>query len=224
MKLNVVDASGAQARTIDAADEIFGIEPNAAVVHQAYTTLMSNRRAGGAHTLRRGEVRGSTFKIRRQKGLGRARQGGIRSSSRVGGGVAMGPRPRSFRKDLPRQMRRLAIRSAISSHARDGSLTVVDGLAPAGVSTKAMQATLLALNVDRGALIVTGEPDGIISRSARNIERVIVVPAQGLNVVDLVNAHRLIMTEEAVRACERMWAGENLKPRRSPLEVTADAV
>lgn len=219
MKLNVVDASGAQARTIDVADEVFGIEPNRAVVHQAYTTLMSNRRAGGAHTLRRGEVRGSTFKIRRQKGLGRARQGGIRSSSRVGGGVAMGPRPRSFRKDLPRQMRRLAIRSALSSHARDGSLTVVDGLARDAVSTKAMKITLQALSVDRGALIVTGEPDATVFRSSRNIEKVLAVPAQGLNVVDLVNAHRLIMTEEAVRACEQTWGGDNLKPRRRPVEV-----
>ncbi|MCA9823927.1 MAG: 50S ribosomal protein L4 [Dehalococcoidia bacterium] len=224
MKLNVVDASGAQARTIDVDDNVFGIEPNAAVVHQAYTTLMSNRRAGGAHTLRRGEVRGSTFKTRRQKGLGRARMGGIRSASRVGGGIAMGPRPRSFRKDLPRQMRRLAIRSALSSHARDGSLTVVDGLAPTEVSTRAMQATLGALNVDRGALIVSGEPDAVLVRSSRNIDKVLAIPAQGLNVVDLVNAHRLIMTEEAVRACERMWGGENLKPRRAPLEVTADAV
>lgn len=224
MKLNVVDASGAQSRTIDVADEVFGIEPHQAVVHQAYTTLMSNRRAGGAHTLRRGEVRGSTFKIRRQKGLGRARMGSIRSSSRVGGGIAMGPKPRSFRKDLPRQMRRLALRSALSSHARDGSLTVIDGLTPSDISTKSMQATLKALNVDRGALIVSGEPDAVLHRSARNIDKIIVVPAQGLNVVDLVNAHRLIMTEDAVRACERMWGGENLKPRRTPLEVTADAV
>ncbi len=224
MKLNVVDASGAQARTIDVDDNVFGIEPNAAVVHQAYTTLMSNRRAGSASTLRRGEVRGSTVKIRRQKGLGRARQGGIRSSSRVGGGVAMGPRPHSFRKDLPRQMRRLAIRSALSSHAQDGSLTIVDGLVPADVSTKAMQATLAALNVDRGALIVSGEPDSLLTRSARNIDKVLALPAQGLNVVDLVNAHRVIMTEDAVRACERLWGGENLKPRRVPLEVTADAV
>jgi large subunit ribosomal protein L4 len=169
-------------------------------------------------------VRGSTFKIRRQKGLGRARMGSIRSSSRVGGGIAMGPKPRSFRKDLPKQMRRLAIRSALSSHARDGSLVVVDGLAPDAVSTKAMQATLQALSVDRGALIVTGEPDATVHLSSRNIDRVLTVPAQGLNVVDLVNAHRLIMTEEAVRACERMWGGENLKPRRTPAEVTADAV
>lgn len=220
MKLNVLDASGAQSRTIEADDLVFGIEPNKAVVHQAYVTLMSNRRAGNASTLRRGEVAGSTAKIRRQKGLGRARMGSIRSSSRIGGGIAMGPRPRSFRKDLPKQMRRLAIRSALSSHVRDGSLSVVDGLVPSEISTKTVRQSLNQLNVDRGALIVTGEPDTVLARSARNIDKVLAIPAQGLNVVDLVNAHRVIMTEEAVRACERMWGGENLKPRRTPLEVS----
>lgn len=219
MKLGVVDSSGKQVRVIDAADEVFGIEPHGAVLHQAYITLMANRRAGGASTLRRGEVAGSTAKLTKQKGLGRARKGSIRSSSRVGGGVAMGPRPRSFRKDLPKQMRRLAIRSALSSHVRDGSLTVVDGLSPAEVSTSAIQQTLAALAVDRGALLVSGPHDEVLVRSARNIERVEATHALGLNVVDLVNAHRLIMTEEAVRACEQTWGGDNLKPRRRPVEV-----
>ena len=219
MKLNVVDSTGKQVRTIDALDEVFGIEPNRPVLHQAYVTLMANRRAGSASTLRRGEVRGSTQKLTKQKGLGRARKGSIRSSSRVGGGVAMGPRPRSFRKDLPKQMRRLAIRSALSSHARDGSLTVVEGLTPSDVSTRAMQQTLQALEVDRGALLVSGAHDEVLIRSARNIEKVEATHALGLNVVDLVNAHRLIMTEEAVRACEQTWGGDNLKPRRRPVEV-----
>ena len=101
MKLPVLDATGKQLREIDADDAVFGIEPNAAVVHQAYVTQMANRRAGGASTLRRGEVRGSTAKIRRQKGLGRSRQGGIRASHQVGGGVAHGPRPHSFAKKIP---------------------------------------------------------------------------------------------------------------------------
>ena len=219
MKLNVVDASGKHLRQIDAADEVFGIEPHGPVVHQAYITLMANRRAGSASTLRRGEVAGSTAKLTRQKGLGRARKGSIRSSSRVGGGIAMGPRPRSFRKDLPKQMRRLAIRSALSSHARDGSLTVVEGLNPAEISTKAIQEALSALDVDRGALIVSGAHDEVLVRSARNIDKVEAIHALGLNVVDLVNAHRVLMTEEAVRACEATWGGENLKPRRRPVEV-----
>jgi large subunit ribosomal protein L4 len=131
----------------------------------------------------------------------------------------MGPRPRSFRKDLPKQMRRLAIRSALSSHARDGSLTVVEGLNPAEVSTKAIQEALSALDVDRGALIVSGAHDEVLVRSARNIDKVEAIHALGLNVVDLVNAHRVLMTEEAVRACEATWGGENLKPRRRPVEV-----
>lgn len=219
MKLNVVDANGKKLRTIDAADEVFGIEPHGPVLHQAYVALMANRRSGNASTLRRGEVAGSTRKLTRQKGLGRARKGSNRSPTRVGGGIAMGPRPRSFAKDLPKQMRRLAIRSALSSHARDGSLTVVEGLTPSEASTKAMQETLAALDVERGALLVSGEHDEVLVRSARNIDRIEATHAQGLNVVDLVNAHRLLMTEEAVRACEQMWGGENLKPRRRPVEV-----
>ena len=217
MKLNVVDTTGKQLRTIDADDAVFGIEPNQAVVHQAYVTLMANRRAGGASTLRRGEVAGSSGKIRRQKGLGRARMGSIRSSSRIGGGIAMGPRPRSFRKDLPRQMRRLAIRSALSSHARDGSLVVVEGLVPESPNTAEMAGRLQGLEVDRRALLVSGAHDPVLVRSSRNLPSIQAVHAQGLNVVDLVNAHRLIMTEEAVRACEQLWGGANLKPRRTPV-------
>lgn len=220
MKLPVLDTSGRQLRELDAADEVFGIEPNAAVVHQAYVAQMANRRAGSASTLRRGEVAGSTVKIRRQKGLGRSRQGSIRASHHVGGGVAHGPKPHSFRRELPRQMRRLAIRSALSSHARAGSLVVVEGLIPAQPKTKEMAATLAAVGVERSALVVSGEHAPNLVLAARNIASVRALPAANLNVVDIVNAHRLVLTEDAVRAIEALWGGENVKPARGRREVT----
>lgn len=214
MKLTVLDTTGKELRTIDAADDVFGIEPNQSVMHQAYVAQMSNRRAGNANTLRRGEVQGSTKKIRRQKGLGSSRQGGIRASHHVGGGVAHGPHPHSFVRDLPRQMRRLALRSALSSHAASGTLVVVDGLAPAEVRTKDVQSALTALGVERTALIVSGEYVPALTLAARNIEQVRSIPAQNLNVVDVINAHRLLMSEDAIRKCEALWGGANLKPAR----------
>lgn len=214
MKLTVLDTTGKELRTIDVADDVFGIEPNRPVLHQAYIAQMANRRAGNANTLRRGEVAGSTKKIRRQKGLGSSRQGGIRASHHVGGGVAHGPHPHSFAKDMPRQMKRLALRSALSSHAASGTLLVVEGLAPAEARTRTVQATLDALGVDRTALVVSGEYVPALTQAARNIAAIRALPAQNLNVVDLVNAHRLVMSEDAVRKCEALWGGENRKPAR----------
>jgi large subunit ribosomal protein L4 len=214
MKLSLFDTTGKELRTIDAADEVFGIEPNRAVLHQAYVAQMGNRRAGGASTKTRGEVRGSTFKIRRQKGLGRSRQGAIRASHHVGGGVAFGPHPHSFGKDLPRTMGRLALRSALSSHAAAGSIIVLEGLATPGLKTRAVQEALDALNVSRRALLVSGDADRQLFLAGRNLENVKVVPAANLNVVDLLNAHHVVMSEEAVRKCEALWGGANVKPAR----------
>ena len=223
MKLTVFDTAGKELRSIDVADEVFGIEPNRSVLHQAYVAQMGNRRVGGANTKGRGDVRGSTFKIRRQKGLGAARQGGVRASHRVGGGVAHGPHPHSFAKDLPRQMKRLALRSALSSHAAGGTLVVVDGLSSDETKTKSIQAVLNALGVDRRALVVSGEYEEALMRSARNIDIVKAFPAQYLNVVDLINAHRVLMSEEAIRKCEALWGGENLKPARGRRKEAANA-
>jgi len=222
MKLKVFDTSGKELREIDAADEVFGIEPNRAVLHQAYVTQMANRRAGGAHTKRRGEVVGSTVKIRRQKGLGRSRQGSIRASHHVGGGVAHGPKPHSFAKDLPRAMKRLALRSALSSHAANGSLIVVDGLATPDARTRSMQNILTAFGIERRALVVSGSYVPELTRATRNIGDARALPAQNLNVVDIINAHRLVMSEDAVRACEALWGGANIKPQRGRAKEAAN--
>ena len=221
MKLKVFDTAGKELRELDAADEVFGIEPNRAVLHQAYVTQMANRRAGLASTKRRGEVAGSTIKIRKQKGLGRSRQGSIRASHHVGGGSAFGPKPHSFAKDLPRQMRRLALRSALSSHAANGSLVVVENLSTPDGKTRSMQNTLDALGITRRALIVSGSFVPELTRAARNIDDVKALPAQNLNVVDLINAHRLVMSEDAVRACEALWGGANVKPQRGRAKEAA---
>ncbi|HXU24756.1 MAG TPA: 50S ribosomal protein L4 [Tepidiformaceae bacterium] len=214
MKLSILDVTGKTLRTIDVADEVFGIEPNRSVVHQAYVAQMGNRRSGNANTKGRGDVAGSTFKIRRQKGLGRARQGSIRASHQVGGGVAHGPHPHSFAKDLPRTMKRLALRSVLSSHAASGSLVIVEGLSGSDVKTKTVQSVLDALHVDRRALLVTGDHVPELARAGRNIEIAKVLPASNLNVVDIVNAHHVVMSEDAVRKCEALWGGANVKPAR----------
>ncbi|OAI41921.1 hypothetical protein AYO38_11920 [bacterium SCGC AG-212-C10] len=214
MKLTVFDTAGKELRQIDAADEVFGIEPNRAVLHQAYVAQMSNRRAGNAHTKTRGEVEGSTKKIRRQKGLGVSRQGGVRASHHVGGGVAFGPRHHDYIRDLPRTMKRLALRSALSSHAADGDIIVVEGLVPAQPRTKDVQATLKALAVERKALLVSGEYEPNLTRAGSNLDYAKVLPAANLNVVDVLNAHKLVLTEEAVRKIEALWGGLNVKPAR----------
>lgn len=221
MKLPLVDTAGKELRKIDAADDVFGIEPNRSVLHQAYVAQMSNRRAGTASTKSRGEVRGSTVKIRKQKGLGRSRQGSIRASHQVGGGVAFGPKPHPFTRDLPRQMKRLALRSALSSHAANGSLTVVEGLSTPDAKTRALRAVLAALGIERRALLVMGSHTPELTRAAHNISDLTALPAQNLNVVELINAHRVVMTEDAVRACEALWGGENLKLRRGRAKEAA---
>lgn len=221
MKLTVFDTAGKELRQIDAADEVFGLEPNRSVLHQAYVAQMANRRAGNAHTKSRGEVRGSSVKIRKQKGLGRSRQGTIRASHQVGGGVAHGPKAHSFAKDLPRAMKRLALRSALSSHAGNGSLVVVEGLNAPDGKTRTFQNVLDALGVQRRTLVVSGAHVPELTRAARNIDEVKALPAQNLNVVDLINAHKLVMSEDAVRACEALWGGVNVKPQRGRAKEAA---
>lgn len=221
MKLTVFDTAGKELRQIDAADEVFGIEPNRSVLHQAYVAQMANRRSGNAYTKSRGDVAGSTVKIRKQKGLGRSRQGSIRASHHVGGGVAFGPKPHSFAKDLPRTMKRLALRSALSSHAGNGSLVVVEGLNAPDGKTRTFQNVLDALGIERRALVVSGAFVPELNRAARNIDQVKALPAANLNVVDLINAHKLVMSEDAVRACESLWGGANVKPQRGRAKEAA---
>ena len=208
MKLKVTDASGKEVETIDVDDAVFGIEPNTAVVHQAFVATMANRRVGTAKTKTRGEVAGSTVKIRRQKGTGASRQGSKRAPHHRHGGIVFGPRPRSYAKALPKRMRRLAIRSVLSSKAADGTLSVVNDLGLKKPSAKEMAGVLKALGFERTVLVVTAKADETVKLSARNIENARTLPAAYLNVADMLAAQKLLMTVDAVRAAEAMWGGE----------------
>ncbi len=222
MKLDVRDLMGAVTGQIDADDAVFGIEPNSAVVHQTLLAQLAARHTGQHSTLTRGEVRGSTAKTRRQKGLGTSRQGGIRSPIHRGGGVVFGPKPRSYAQALPKRMRRLAIRSVLASRAADARMYVVDGLALEKPSTKAMVSLLGGLGIARSVLIVTGAPDRGVFTSARNIPGAHVLPADTINVADLLAHQSLVLTVDAVRRIEALWGGERAGGR--PRGAVAAAV
>jgi large subunit ribosomal protein L4 len=218
MKLKVHDAAGKEVDAIEVDDAVFGIEPNRPVVHQALLASLANRRVGTASTKTRGEVAGSTAKIRRQKGTGASRQGSIRAPHHRHGGIVFGPRPRAYDKALPKRMRRLAIRSVLSAKAADGSLRVVNDLGVTTPSTKRMAGVVKALGFERSVLLVIAQADANVKASARNIEKLNLLPAAYLNVVDLLNAQGLVMTVDAVRGAEALWGGERAKKR-----VTAKA-
>jgi large subunit ribosomal protein L4 len=214
MKLPVCDAQGGKLKPIEVDDQVFGLKPNMAVIHQAFLAQMANRRAGSASTKSRGEVRGSSAKVRIQKGSGRARQGSARAPHRTGGGVAFGPRPRSYRQALPKRMKRLAIRSVLSGKVADGQLSVVDKLSLKKPRTKEIVGLLEDLGIERSALIVVGDADRMVYASARNLARIKVLPAAYLNVVDMLTHRDLVMTVAAVRRCEELWGGDRARQRR----------
>jgi large subunit ribosomal protein L4 len=216
VRLTVKNTQGQEVDTIEVDDRVFGIKPNRAVVHQALLAHLANRRAGTASTKTRGEVRGSTAKIRRQKGTGRARMGSIRAPHLTGGGVAFGPRPRGFVQRLPKRMRRLAIRSALSDKAAEGRLQVLDRLALDKPRTKDVAEVLANLEVSGSALIVIAEPERNVLLGARNLPETKVLPAAYLNVVDMLSHRALIMTVDAVRKAEALWGGERALRRRTP--------
>ena len=213
MKLPVHDAAGNEVDTIEVDDAVFGIEPNAPVVHQALVATLANRRAGTATTKTRSEVRGSTAKIRKQKGTGRSRQGSIRAPHHRHGGVVFGPRPRSYARTLPKRMRRLAIRSVLSAKAADGSLRVVSELPSGQPSTKAMAGVLKAFGFERSVLVVTAATDAGVKASSGNLKKVSLLPAAYLNVADLLASQGLLMTVDAVRGAEALWGGERAARR-----------
>jgi len=226
MKLQVLDAAGKEVEQIDVDDSVFGVEPNEPVVHQTLLAQLAARRSGSANTKSRGEVRGSTRKLRRQKGLGMARVGSNRAPTRRGGGVAFGPKQRSYVQRLPKRMRRLAIRSVLSSRAADGRLKVVDGLGLDAPSTKGMAAVLTAIEAGRSSLVVTGESDQVAQRSARNLPGASVMPADTLNVADMLSHGTLLLTVDAVRRIEALWGGDRASGRPTgvaPAAVGAEA-
>ena len=203
MQANVVDLRGGVLRSIDLDDRVFGIQPNQAVVHQAVVAQQANARQGTADTKTRGEVSGGGKKPYRQKGTGYARQGSTRAPHYRKGGIVFGPHPRDFRKDLPRKMRRLAMRSVLSARVAEDALTVVDRFELAEARTRVLLEALAGLGAEHGAVVVLGQRSDPVLRAARNLERVHVVTPNGLNLLDLLRLPRVVLTESAVQELTR---------------------
>lgn len=199
MQRNVVDLRGKVLRNIELDDRVFGIEPNAAVVHQAVVTQEANARQGTHDTRTRGEVAGGGKKPYRQKGTGYARQGSRRAPHYKGGGVVFGPHPRSYEKAMPRKMRRLAMRSVLSSRAADEALTIVDSFTLEAPKTKTLLEVLSTLGSPSPVVIVVAERSDGVWRAARNLDDVHVVTPNGLNLLDVLRSPRLILSESAVK-------------------------
>jgi large subunit ribosomal protein L4 len=214
MQVPVYNTGGEVIKNIEISDSLFAVPFNEAVVHQALVRQRANFRQGTSDTKGRGEVAGSGKKIFAQKHTGEARAGDKRSPTRRKGGVAFGPHPRDYSKALPKKMRRLALRCLLSSKASEGTLKILDQLAFEVPRTKEMIKVLDTFQLDKTALIVTAAPETNVIKSARNIPGVKTLPANILNVVDLLSHDALIMTEDAVRKAEQLW-GERLSQEES---------
>jgi large subunit ribosomal protein L4 len=209
VEVPVYSFKGEVVKNIEISDSIFAVPFNEAVVHQALVRQRANARQGTSSTKTRGEVIGSTRKLYRQKHTGMARAGSRKSPTRRGGGVTFGPKPRDYRQDMPKKMHQLAIRCVLSAKARDEELKVVEELKFKQPKTKEMAGVLVALGVDSSALIVTGEPEENVIKSARNLAGIKTMPANILNVADILSYKMLLMTEPAVRQAEKIWGGGN---------------
>jgi large subunit ribosomal protein L4 len=205
-KVALYSQNGSTVGEIELNESVFGIEPNQHVLHDAVIMQRASLRQGTHKTKIRSEVAGGGRKPWRQKGTGRARQGSIRSPQWRGGGTVFGPTPRSYSFKLPKKVRRLAIKSALSSKVLDNDILVLDNLVVETPKTKEMVAILNNLNVDRKALIVTADINEAVALSARNIPFVTVVVADGVNVLDVLNHDKLIITKAAVEKVEEVLA------------------
>jgi large subunit ribosomal protein L4 len=202
MEAKLFNQSGEEVGTIQITDYIFGIEPNVPVMHQAMVRQQANARLGTSNTLRRGEVAGSTRKLYRQKGTGRARAGSIRAPNRKGGGVAHGPHPRSYRQAMPRKMRRLAVRSALSAKFAADEIRFIEGWSFERPRTKDFVNSLSSLNLDGKTLLVLDRKDELVQKSANNLAGVKTLLAHYLNVIDLLNFDNVVISRAAVDVIE----------------------
>jgi large subunit ribosomal protein L4 len=202
MQVSLKNMEGAEVGSVELSDAIFAAEINTSVMHQALVRQLANRRLGTHKTKTRGEVRGGGRKPWRQKGTGRARQGTIRAPQWRGGGAVFGPQPRSYRKNMPRKMRRIALRSALSVKAREEQIVVLDGLQMQEPRTRDMAAMLDALEVERSALLLLPEADFNIELAARNLPNVEILRANYLNVRDLLGYSTVIIPQEALPVIE----------------------
>lgn len=205
-KIAVYDMRGTQVGEIELNDKVFGIEPNEAVVHQFVKMQLANKRVGTASTKTRAEVRGGGKKPWKQKGTGRARVGSTRNPLWKGGGIVFGPKPRDYSYRLPRKVRRLALKSVLSSKVLDSSIIVVDALTFEEPRTKLMIETLELLKAGAKTLVVTADGDVNVYKSARNIPGVKSLKVDYINVFDVLHHDTLLMTKDAVARVEEVFA------------------
>jgi large subunit ribosomal protein L4 len=205
-KVALFNQAGSQVGEIELNDSVFGIEPNNHVMFEAVVMQRASLRQGTHKTKIRSEVAGGGRKPWKQKGTGRARQGSIRSPQWRGGGTVFGPVPRSYSYKLPKKVRRLAIKSALSSKVQSESILVLESLAFEAPKTKEFKTVLSGLSINTKALIVTAGLEENVALSARNIPGVTVVTADGINVLDVLNHDKLIMTKAAVEKVEEVLA------------------
>lgn len=205
-KIDVYDIKGKKVSDVELAENIFGIEPNEAIVHSVLVNYLANQRQGTQSTKTRAEVRGGGRKPWRQKGTGRARQGSIRAPQWIKGGIALGPKPRSYKYTVNKKERRLAIKSILSSKVLEKELTVVDKLELAEIKTKTMVKALADLKVEGKTLIVLPENNKNVLMSARNIEGVKTITLNNINVFDLLKYNKLVLPLETVKKLEEVYA------------------
>ena len=204
--LKVLNMAGAEVGTIELADSVFAIEVNAAVLHAAVRAYLLNQRQGTQSTLTRTEVSGGGRKPWRQKGTGRARQGSTRAPQWTHGGVALGPKPRSYRTDLNKKVKRLAMKSALSSKVLADELVVVNEIVATEYKTAVMAKMLKALDAEKKALVVLAEKNEMVIKSLSNIAGVKIAYVNTLNVYDILNCNKLVVVEAAAKKIEEVYA------------------
>ena len=205
-KIDVYNMEGKKVSDVELNDNVFGIEPNEAIVHSVLVNYLANQRQGTQSTKTRSEVSGGGRKPWRQKGTGRARQGSIRAPQWIKGGIALGPKPRSYRYTVNKKERRLAIKSLLSSKVLENELTVVDKLELSEIKTKTMVKALADLKVEGKTLIVLPENNKNVLMSARNIEGVKTIVLNNINVFDLLKYNNLVLPLETVKKLEEVYA------------------
>ena len=205
-KIDVVDMKGKKVSDLELAENIFGIEPNKTVVHSVLVNYLANQRQGTQSTKTRAEVRGGGKKPWRQKGTGRARQGSIRAPQWIKGGIALGPKPRSYKYAVNKKERQLAIKSILSSKVLEKELTVVDKLEVKEIKTKTMVKALADMKVEGKTLIVLPEKNNEVYMSSRNIEGVKTILLNNINVFDLLKYTNLVLPVDTVKKLEEVYA------------------
>ena len=204
--VSVFDMTGKETGKLELADAIFGIEPNATVLHAAVVNYLANQRQGTQSTLTRSEVSGGGKKPWRQKGTGHARQGSTRAPQWTHGGIALGPKPRDYSYVLPKKVRRLALKSAFSAKVAAGDMLVLESLTLDTYKTKTIATMLNALGADKKVLLVLAENSDVLVKSARNIPGVKTALVNTLNTYDVLNADKFIVVKDAVAQIEEVYA------------------